>query len=81
LTARLENRRLELVVTDEAKDRIAEWGFDPVYGARPLKRVIQRELADALAVKLLDGTYVDGDRIEVTADAAGLRFSEGAIRA
>ena len=76
LSRRLAGRRLELTVTDAAKDLLAERGFDPVYGARPLKRLIQRELADVLAVKLLDGTYVDGDRIEVDSSGGALRFSE-----
>jgi ATP-dependent Clp protease ATP-binding subunit ClpB len=52
-----------------ARDLLAARGYDPVYGARPLKRVIQKDLADALAVRLLDGTYVDGD--SVTVDASG----------
>ncbi len=76
LTRRLAGRRLELSVTDAAKDLLAERGFDPVYGARPLKRLIQRELADVLAVKLLDGTYVDGDRIGVDSSGGALSFSE-----
>ena len=69
LRRRLADRRIELQVTDAARDLLAERGYDPVFGARPLKRVIQRDLADVLAVRLLDGTYDDGDRVVV--DAAG----------
>ena len=76
LTRRLAGRRLELSVTDAVKDLLAERGFDPVYGARPLKRLIQRELADVLAVKLLDGTFVDGDRIVVEVSGGALGFSK-----
>jgi ATP-dependent Clp protease ATP-binding subunit ClpB len=75
LERRIRDRGLAIGVTDDARDYLAEHGFDSVYGARPLKRVIQRELADALAVKLLDGTFADGDLIEVSADVSGLRFS------
>jgi ATP-dependent Clp protease ATP-binding subunit ClpB len=69
LRSRLEGRRIALEVTDAARDLLAARGYDPVYGARPLKRVIQKDLADALAVRLLDGTYDDGD--SVTVDASG----------
>jgi ATP-dependent Clp protease ATP-binding subunit ClpB len=81
LERRLADRHLTIEVGDTAKDYLADRGFDPVYGARPLKRVIQHELADALAVRLLDGTYVDGDRIEVDAGPDGLTFSAGPLRA
>jgi ATP-dependent Clp protease ATP-binding subunit ClpB len=69
LRSRLVGRRMDLEVTAAARDLLAARGYDPVYGARPLKRVIQKDLADALAVRLLDGTYVDGD--SVTVDASG----------
>lgn len=58
---RLEERNITLEITTAAQDFIAEEGFDPVYGARPLKRVIQRRLLDHLAVKLMDGSIHDGD--------------------
>ena len=70
LRARLLARRLFLSVTDRAKDWLAEKGYDPVFGARPLKRVIQREIADPLALALLEGSYADGDTIHI--DAVGL---------
>jgi ATP-dependent Clp protease ATP-binding subunit ClpB len=62
---RLAGRRIGLAVSDEALDLLAEQGFDPVYGARPLKRVIQRQLVDPAATAILEGRYGDGDTIEV----------------
>jgi ATP-dependent Clp protease ATP-binding subunit ClpB len=81
LVDRLSEREITLTLDEAAKDLLAEWGYDPAFGARPLKRVIQRELADRLAVQLLDGSYSDGDVIEVSAVAGELVFSEGTIRA
>jgi ATP-dependent Clp protease ATP-binding subunit ClpB len=71
LAARLAARRISLEVTPEAKDRLAELGYDPVFGARPLKRVLQRELADRLATALLDGTVTEGDEVTVGVAAEG----------
>jgi ATP-dependent Clp protease ATP-binding subunit ClpB len=68
LRARLAARRITLEVTPAASALLAREGFDPAYGARPLKRVIQRELGDRLAMALLDGTFAEGDT--VVADAA-----------
>ncbi len=68
LTARLADRRLDLVVDEAAVDLIAKMGFDPVYGARPLRRVLQRELIDPIATAILEGRYGDGDKIKVSAD-------------
>jgi ATP-dependent Clp protease ATP-binding subunit ClpB len=62
---RLEDRDIFLAVDDEARHYLAEKGFDPAYGARPLKRLIQREIENPLALKLLDGTFRAGDKIEV----------------
>ncbi len=73
----LAARRLTLQLTADAKLYLAEKGYDPVYGARPLKRAIQRELGDALAVRLLAGEIVDGDVIvaDVNAEGNGLTFT------
>jgi ATP-dependent Clp protease ATP-binding subunit ClpB len=60
----LAQRGLKLTLTEDAKEHLAEAGFDPVYGARPLKRAMQTELQDRLAMKILDGTFADGDLIE-----------------
>jgi ATP-dependent Clp protease ATP-binding subunit ClpB len=69
LRERLARRRLSLEVSDEAAAWLARKGYDPVYGARPLKRVIQRHIADPLALALLEGFYTDGDTVVV--DVAG----------
>jgi ATP-dependent Clp protease ATP-binding subunit ClpB len=68
LEERLAARRVDLTATPDALDLLAEKGYDPVYGARPLKRVIQRELADPIATALLEGRYGDGDTIKVSAE-------------
>jgi ATP-dependent Clp protease ATP-binding subunit ClpB len=65
LRKRLEARRIALVVTPEAEAALAAEGFDPAYGARPLKRVIQREIGDRLALALLDGRFAEGDTVTV----------------
>jgi ATP-dependent Clp protease ATP-binding subunit ClpB len=67
LRRRLADRNLHLEVTDGAKDRLAEEGYDPVYGARPLKRTIQRLLQDPLAMRILEGEFHEGDTIKVDA--------------
>jgi ATP-dependent Clp protease ATP-binding subunit ClpB len=72
LQALLADRKLELQLDDRAKEWLAEAGYDPVYGARPLKRVIQRELQNPLASLLLEGRYKPGDVIHVSADKDGL---------
>jgi ATP-dependent Clp protease ATP-binding subunit ClpB len=71
LRARLEERELELEVTDAAKDFLAEVGWDPQFGARPLKRAIQRHLEDGLARRLLAGDFKAGDRISVNHGPGG----------
>ncbi len=74
LRARLADRKLDLRLTDRAKEVLASEGFDPDYGARPLKRVMQREIQDSLARRLLEGEFAEGDLIEVDVDADG-RFT------
>src|SRR5207249_3244061 len=69
LAIRLADRRLTLEVTDEARALVAHKGYDPAYGARPLKRVIQREISDPLALAILEGRYTDGSIVRV--DVAG----------
>jgi ATP-dependent Clp protease ATP-binding subunit ClpB len=75
LRARLAERKIELVLTPAAKEFIAREGFDPVYGARPLKRTIQKEIVQPLAMKLLQGEFRDGDTIEVDVIGDRLVFS------
>jgi ATP-dependent Clp protease ATP-binding subunit ClpB len=71
LRRRLAARRISLEVTPAAEQVLAREGFDPAYGARPLKRVIQRELGDRLAMALLEGRFGDGDAVMFDADGAG----------
>jgi ATP-dependent Clp protease ATP-binding subunit ClpB len=70
----LVQRHITLEVTPEAKALIAAEGYDPVYGARPLKRVIQRRLQNPIALELLEGNFHDGDTIRVERDGDNLRF-------
>jgi len=72
LKKRLAGRKIELVLDDAAKEWLADEGYDPVFGARPLKRVIQRVLQNPLAEMLLAGGIRDGDSISVSAGADGL---------
>jgi ATP-dependent Clp protease ATP-binding subunit ClpB len=74
LNQRLADRRIEVDVTQAGKDWLALTGFDPVYGARPLKRLVQTTIEDTLARKVLAGEIADGDTIafDVNADATGL---------
>jgi ATP-dependent Clp protease ATP-binding subunit ClpB len=71
LKKRLAERNIHVEVTDQAKARLAEEGYDPVLGARPLKRVIQRRIQNVLALKILRGEFKDGDRIAVDAGPDG----------
>jgi ATP-dependent Clp protease ATP-binding subunit ClpB len=64
LSKRLEANKITLELTDEAKEFLAKTGFDPVYGARPLKRTIQHLLQDPLAVKILEGSVKEGDHVK-----------------
>ena len=72
----LADRKLSLVLTDAAKQHLADAGYDPVYGARPLKRAIQRELQDPLAMQLLSGKFKEGDVIEVDYHEGSIVFKE-----
>ena len=76
LEARLANRKITLEVDGKALHWLGEEGYDPVYGARPLKRVIQRALQDPLAELLLSGEVLDGQVVKVTADDQGLRIGD-----
>jgi ATP-dependent Clp protease ATP-binding subunit ClpB len=76
LMKRLEDRKIHVELTDAAKDLLVSEGFDPVYGARPLKRVIQRRLLDPLALKVLEGGFTEGDRVSVDTGTDGLAFEK-----
>ena len=74
LKRRLSDRHMDLSLTDNARDVLVHEGFDPAYGARPLKRTIQRLVLDPLAVKVLEGEFRDGDTIAVDASEGSLVF-------
>ena len=65
LESRLAEKSMKMIVTEEALDFLVEVGFDPVYGARPLKRTIQKQLENNMALGILSGEYSDGDTIMV----------------
>jgi ATP-dependent Clp protease ATP-binding subunit ClpB len=75
LRERLAERRLGLELTDAAKEVLAEVGWDPTYGARPLKRAIQRLIENPLALRLLEGDFAEGDVIRVDAPDGELVFA------
>jgi ATP-dependent Clp protease ATP-binding subunit ClpB len=77
LEERLAERNLKLSLTDAARAHVARVGYDPDFGARPLRRVLQREVADPIALKLLSGDFRDGDTIVVDASPDGLVFTKG----
>jgi len=74
LEKRLAERGLKLVLTDDALNLLGNVGFDPVYGARPLKRAIQQQLENPLASKILGGEFVSGDTVHVEAQGGHLAF-------
>jgi ATP-dependent Clp protease ATP-binding subunit ClpB len=76
LRDRLAERRIELELTDAAKEALADAGWDPAYGARPLKRAIQRQVENPLALRLLEGDFHDGDTIRVDAEDGEIRFEK-----
>ncbi|MEE4238623.1 MAG: ATP-dependent chaperone ClpB [Anderseniella sp.] len=71
----LEDRKITLDLTDEARDMLAARGYDPAYGARPLKRVIQKMVQDPLAEAILQGTIHDGETVKIDAGENGLTFN------
>lgn len=72
LRSLLEDRNITLDLDEEARSWLADKGYDPVYGARPLKRMIQRHVQDPLAELLLEGSVMDGDTVQVSASEAGI---------
>jgi ATP-dependent Clp protease ATP-binding subunit ClpB len=71
LKTRLKEKKIDLVLKNKAREVLAEIGFDPVYGARPLKRTIQKEIQNPLALKILAGEFKEGDTVEIEADREG----------
>ncbi len=81
LRKRLREKNIEVVLDPGARELLAVGGFDPVYGARPLKRIIQREIGDVLAMKLLEGQFIEGDTIRVGEKNSELSFSKEKAKA
>ena len=77
LEKRLGERNLKLEVSDKALELLGNVGFDPIYGARPLKRAIQAQLENPLAQKILSGDFVGGDTVKVDAEGGQLVFAKG----
>jgi ATP-dependent Clp protease ATP-binding subunit ClpB len=76
LVKRLEERKIHVELTAAAKDQLVREGYDPTYGARPLKRTIQRRILDPLALRVLEGDFVEGDTVIVDAGHTGLSFEK-----
>ena len=78
---RLADRKIKVELTDRAKEFLVQEGYDPIYGARPLKRTIQKRVLDPLALRVLEGEFAEGDHVVVDAGADGLKvFAEYATR-
>jgi ATP-dependent Clp protease ATP-binding subunit ClpB len=80
LRQNLASRKMALEMTDRAKALLADKGYDPVYGARPLKRQIQRLIQDPLAIKILEGEFKEGDRVQVDSHGEEFTFTRAAGR-
>ena len=77
LVKRLEERKIHVQLTDTAKDFLVQEGYDPTFGARPLKRTIQRQILDPLALRVLEGDFLEGDTVLVDSEPDGeLRFTK-----
>ena len=76
LRSRLADRDIGLKVDDQAFDILIDAGFDPVYGARPLKRAIQQQIENTLAQRILAGDFTAGDTVLITADDGHLNFEK-----
>jgi ATP-dependent Clp protease ATP-binding subunit ClpB len=74
LMKRLEDRKIRVELSERAKDLLIAEGYDPTYGARPLKRTIQRRVLDPLAMRVLEGEVGEGDVVRIDAPAGDLRF-------
>ena len=71
LRERLKGRKIDIEISEAARKRLAERGYDPVYGARPLKRVLQQDIQNPLAMQILEGKYSEGDTVQVDLDGKG----------
>jgi ATP-dependent Clp protease ATP-binding subunit ClpB len=80
LARRVRERGIEIELTDDARTLLGNLGYDPTYGARPLKRVIQKRLVDPLALAILRGEFRDGDAVRVDAAGGELVFTRAEAR-
>ena len=76
LSDRVHERGIEIELTEGARELLGNLGFDPTYGARPLKRVIQKQLIDKLALRLLEGEFAEGDAVKIDAKDGELSFEK-----
>jgi ATP-dependent Clp protease ATP-binding subunit ClpB len=76
LAGRVREKGIEIELTDDARTLLGNLGYDPTYGARPLKRVIQKQLIDRLALKLLEGEFREGDTVRVDVEDGELTFTK-----
>jgi ATP-dependent Clp protease ATP-binding subunit ClpB len=76
LVKRLEDRKIRVELSDAAKDLLIEEGYDPIYGARPLKRTLQRQVLDTLAMRVLEGEFREGDVVRIDARGGQLAFAK-----
>jgi ATP-dependent Clp protease ATP-binding subunit ClpB len=78
---RMAERKIEIELTDSAKEFLVREGYDATYGARPLKRTIQREILDPLALQVLEGKFVEGEMVVVDVEKNQIAFYKGEKRA
>jgi ATP-dependent Clp protease ATP-binding subunit ClpB len=81
LRTRLAERGIRIELTDAAKEHLAEAGWDPTYGARPLKRAIQRMIENPLALRLLENEFEEGDTVRVDVENGELVFAKSPVAA
>ena len=79
LRSRLAERGIRIELTNAAKEQLAEAGWDPTYGARPLKRALQRFVENPLALRLLEGDFEEGDTVRVDVEDGELRFAKAPV--
>ncbi|RKY55489.1 MAG: hypothetical protein DRP96_12445 [Candidatus Neomarinimicrobiota bacterium] len=76
LSKRIEHMGYQVSLSDEAREKIGKASWDPIYGARPVKRMIQKHILDPLAVEILSGKFKPGDKINVTVESGTIQFKK-----
>ena len=79
LVGRVRERGIEVELSEDARTLLGNLGYDPTYGARPLKRVVQKQLVDKLALAILEGEFAEGDTVRVDAAGGELEFEKDAV--